>query len=114
MSGSVQWWPVLPDDAVPADAAGVWTVDCGGVADKPALLAALRDALELPEWTGSNWDALEERLRSFDGDVWLVLRDLGALRHGEPIAFQVLLAVLADTVAFHAEAGRAFTALLAG
>jgi len=33
-----------------------------GPSGKPELLAALREALALPAYTGSNWDALEEVL----------------------------------------------------
>ena len=39
-----------------------------GPARKAALLAALRDALSLPGYMGSNWDALEEVLAYPEGD----------------------------------------------
>jgi hypothetical protein len=39
-----------------------------GPASKGELLEALRDALALPPYMGSNWDALEEVLAYPDGD----------------------------------------------
>ncbi|HZA58150.1 MAG TPA: barstar family protein [Solirubrobacterales bacterium] len=54
-----------PPDAEALGAAGVRVaeVDASRIEDKQGLMAALSDVLELPDWFGGNWDALDESLR---------------------------------------------------
>src|SRR5215467_4107081 len=45
-----------------AEAYGAHFAELDGPTSKPELLRCLREALRLPHYTGSNWDALEEVL----------------------------------------------------
>lgn len=54
-----------------------------GISTKPELLAALQQVLELPDYFGANWDALEECLRDLS---WLSAHRV-VLLHGDiPLA----------------------------
>jgi len=50
-------------------------IDVSGVDSKSALLNAIGAAMKLPDYYGSNWDALEECLRDLEQDErgWLVI-----------------------------------------
>lgn len=98
-------------DAIVAErrAAGahVGVVDGGAARDEPVFFAAITDALDLPEWFGRNWDALDEVLadRSWlDGSVHvLVVRSALWLLEDEPqerlkIAVDVLSAAASGRV----------------
>jgi hypothetical protein len=68
----------------------------GPVDDKPGLIAALRVALDFPDWVGANWDALSDALRDLSwlpgGPVTVIWIDPGRLRpeRDERLARQVL------------------------
>jgi hypothetical protein len=61
---------VAPPDRRELEAAGIRVVEIDGapIETKQDLMSALSEALELPDYFGGNWDALDE-----------VLRDLGWL-----------------------------------
>ncbi|MBA2546772.1 MAG: barstar family protein [Solirubrobacterales bacterium] len=62
------------DEAVPGraalEAAGirVAAIDGAATGSKQDLMSALSEAMELPDWFGGNWDALDESLRDLS---WL-------------------------------------------
>ncbi len=99
---------VRPGDVAALDAAAEragltrWTVDLAGVRTKEALLAALAERLEFPEWFGANWDALNdvlaERAWEQSKGVVLTLERCGELAHADPEVFETALEVL-DSVA---------------
>lgn len=80
---------------------GIDVVDFAGVADKKSMMARIAEALELPEWFGRNWDALDEAL----GDRYrrsprvLVLNHLEALAQADRHTTVTLLQVAGDAVA---------------
>jgi hypothetical protein len=70
-----------------------------GLASKQSLLEALDDGLELPDYFGFNWDALDECVRDFD---WIESRRI-VLRHADLPAIpsdelRIYLEILADAV----------------
>lgn len=78
---------------------------------KDEVLAAVGEALELPDYYGRNFDALEECLRSVarDAPVVLLWDGWGTLARTDPRAFGIALAVLRS----RADAG-SFSVLLRG
>ncbi len=48
--------------AAKANRFACWRVDLAKIGDKAGLLTALARALDLPEWFGGNWDALQDCL----------------------------------------------------
>ena len=85
----------------------VAAVDLEHAGSRAALLDAFADGLELPEYFGGNWDALDECLRersllaTAEGQArGLLLRLLGCATAAEaaPDAFQMLLEILDDAV----------------
>lgn len=73
---------------------------------KSELLAALGRALDLPDYFGANWDALEECLNDLswrEGPVWLVLRHADALSAD---LLDTLIELFAEAAAEWAEQGR--------
>jgi len=95
--------------AADAVAAGlkVAAIDLEHAGSRAALLDAFADALELPEYFGGNWDALEECLRersllaTADGQapgLLLRLLDCASAADAAPDAFQMLLEILDDVV----------------
>jgi RNAse (barnase) inhibitor barstar len=80
---------------------GIDVVDFTGVSDKESTMARIAEALELPEWFGRNWDALDETL----GDRYcrsprvLVLNHLEALARADRDTTATLVQVAGDAVA---------------
>jgi RNAse (barnase) inhibitor barstar len=62
-----------PPDRDELEAAGIRVAEIDGAAveSKQDLMSALSDALELPDYFGGNWDALDEVLRDL---AWLEAR----------------------------------------
>jgi RNAse (barnase) inhibitor barstar len=95
----------LPASLVPV-------LDGRSLNDKAELLAALGRALDLPDYYGGNWDALEECLNDLswrEGPLWLVLY------HADAVAadlLDTLVEIFAEAAAFWAEQGRACSLFL--
>ena len=91
-------------------------VDGAGAPTKPALLAALGEALDFPAHYGANFDALADCLHDVDaGDragTLLLWDDWGRLATAQPSAFAVALTVLG--VRADAKRGGPFAVLLRG
>jgi len=70
-----------------------------GPTSKAALLESLRDALNLPRYTGSNWDALEEVLaypeRQSSGPALLAWHDPERLPTEDATTFRAIVRVAA-------------------
>ena len=88
-----------PPQRAPLEAEGVRVADLAGdaVHGKQALMAALADALELPDYFGGNWDALDEVLRDLswlesEGTV-LVVNEGSDLWNREPALAGTLVSV---------------------
>jgi hypothetical protein len=80
-------------DREPLEASGlrVAEIDGDGVAGKQDLMAALSSALELPDWFGGNWDALDECLRDLGwldagGHLLVIARAEGLWRRNPELA----------------------------
>ena len=96
----------LPGDSDPGEIARVLgdqgldprQVQLAGVTDKAALLVELHRALELGDWFGFNWDALEEALYGPEDrgvpDRVLVVTGFGAFRTHAPKDAGILLDIL--------------------
>lgn len=97
----------LPDNLVPV-------LDARTLADPAELLAALGPALDLPDYYGANWDALEECLNDLSwraGPLWLVLKHTEAM----PTALlAILIDIFADAAAYWADEGRGCSLFLEG
>jgi len=57
------------------------------------LFRALAQALQLPDYFGHNWDALDECLRDVDDDVVLLVHDAGNLFRDAPNVATMLVDV---------------------
>ena len=81
---------------------------------KPEFLDRIGEALQLPEWYGRNFDALQDCLTDVDGgDGTVLLWDgWGVLARAEPRVFSVALSVLGTRV--NAHRGGPFAVLLRG
>lgn len=83
-----------------AERAGLrhWSVNLQGVADKPALMMRLAQALSFPGDFGYNWDALydtlSERLLDEPAGVLLTLLECGDLMQADGEDFERLMEVL--------------------
>lgn len=82
-----------------AEQAGAVVLAGAAVRTRPALFAALAEALALPAYLGNTWDALADVLRDrLDaGPLTLLVTDAGQLLADEPSDQRaVLMAVLDD------------------
>lgn len=72
--------------AIAADGTEAVWVDRAPVFDKPTLLHALYQALQLPAWFGFNWDALHDVLseRGREEPFVLVFEDFRLLEERDP------------------------------
>ncbi len=105
----------VDDVRVAAQDAGfaLFEADLSEAQGRGALLAALAQAIEAPEWFGGNWDALADAL----GDLsWidapgyvLLLRDANLAVTDEDVLNNILL----ETSAFWETQGKAFWAFFA-
>lgn len=85
---------------------------------KAALLGALAQALDFPDWVGHNWDALLDALR----ESWapaqrgylLIWEGAGRLARAEPETFATALAVLRDAVAYWRDTATPLAVLVRG
>lgn len=108
---------VSPEDLAETAATHGWVpvvVDLTGVIDKAGLLAAFADAGQFPEYTGRNWDALQDDL----GDLsWLGPAEgyLVVLVGWDPAAPDAVVveSILATAAAEWADRGTPFVTLLA-
>jgi hypothetical protein len=78
---------------------GAFVARLGTVDGKAALMDALARALELPDWFGRNWDALDEVL----GDLsWITEREVALVHEELPhlgAGLPTYLTILSDAVA---------------
>lgn len=91
-----------PKSHVPADTR---IARLAGVRGKEAVLEALARALAFPDWTGHNWDALDEQLRDLS---WLEEQRVAILHEQLPhlgTELRTYLEILRDAVQEHAAAG---------
>lgn len=90
------------DDAAERAGMARWSVDLSGVRAKAALLDAIAKQLELPDWFGGNWDALNDSLTDLawnhPAGVVLTLWRCDAIAQADPQTFETALEVL-DAVA---------------
>ncbi len=94
-------------------------LDCVGVADKSAFLAASARAMAFPPYFGNNWDALEDSLRDLTWAPaergYLVLFD-GVARFADtrPAEFATALDILRSAVDSWRDTATPMTVLLRG
>lgn len=102
----------VPEDAPAMDRVPV--LDGRTLGDKASLLIALGHALDLPDYFGANWDALEECLGDFSwraGPIRLFLRHADAIPAD---LLDTLIDLFADTSAEWAGRGRVCSLFLSG
>lgn len=104
--GQGQVWPLARFEAWHPDLLTAYgfevdVVDLADVSDKHALMGRIAVALDLPEWFGRNWDAVDEALgdRYSQSACVLVLDHLGALARADRPTATTLVQVAADAVA---------------
>ncbi len=112
---------VPPEDLAEMAAGHGWVpvvVDLRGVPDKAGLLAAFAAAGQFPEYTGRNWDALQDNLGDLswlgpaEGYLVVLVGWSGFLATASADA-AVLEAILASAAAEWADRGTPFATLLA-
>lgn len=94
--------------------AGLIHIDAAAHADKDALLEAIGQVLQFPDYYGMNWDALEECL--FDLSWWAGPVAV-CIDHAEALAPEVLITLVdvwTEAAAAWAEAGRGCILILGG
>jgi hypothetical protein len=85
----------------------VVTLDLDGVADKADFMERCVRALELPDWFGRNWDALEDCLSELPGNGYVLLFDQA--QPGDDLG--VLIDVLRSSASYWAGRGKPFFAV---
>ena len=103
---------VRPADALPENLVPV--LDGRTLADQAELLGALGRALDLPDYYGGNWDALEECLNDLSwraGPLWLVLHHAEAIPADQ---LATLTDIFAEAAAYWADEGRGCSLFLDG
>lgn len=96
------------------DLAGLIRIDAAALADKDALLEAIGQALQFPDYYGMNWDALEECLFDLSwwtGPVAVCIDHAHALA---PDVLSTLVDIWTEAAAAWAEAGRGCVLILGG
>lgn len=96
---------------------GALRLDGRRLTGKPAMLDALSQALALPDYFGSNWDALEEclaDLSGLEGGVVLVVDHAEVPEAAAPDDWGILLDILSDAAHHWQAEGRPFAVFLAG
>jgi RNAse (barnase) inhibitor barstar len=87
-------------------------IDAAEIYDQAALMAALAEALEFPQWSGGDLDGLEDFLMDLswieEPGLVLVLRDCDALMEESPDDFATALEVFDDAAAFWHQTERPF------
>lgn len=104
--------------AGPGTGFNVYRIDLGLAHDVDSLHHILSHALHFPDWYGSDWEALAERLSDMswneaDGYL-LILQRTDALQLASPQTFHLLLKVLGDTVQSWREQKASFWTLFIG
>ena len=88
----------------------------GPATTKAALLADFARALEFPDWSGRNWDALVDSLRDLSwlpaGPHAVVWTGSTALKEAHPDTYETALEVLRQATADSAGTDRPLTVLL--
>lgn len=82
-----------------------YAVELTGCPDKRSVLAALARDLQLPEWFGFNWDALEEVLADLEPCV-IVLHGLEDLGRKSPCDLALALDLFRSVVDEQRQSGR--------
>ena len=93
---------------------GLVRLDARRLTGKEGLLTALGTALDLPDYYGANWDALEECLNDLSwrrGSVVVLIEHAAALDAG---ILENLLEIWRDAAAMWSGEGRIMVLLLAG
>jgi len=87
-------------------------IDAAEVYDKTGLLAALAEALEFPQWSGGDWDALEDLLMDLSWidapGLVVVLKDCDALMEESADDFVTALEVFDGAATFWHQTERPF------
>lgn len=91
-------------------------IDLSNAQSKAAVIEAVRAGLRLPDYCGSNWDALEECLRDLkEGGGWLlVFENADGLLLLPTSELSTFLSVLSDTAEFWKDEGHSFRVALIG
>ncbi|GAA3962451.1 hypothetical protein GCM10023085_51210 [Actinomadura viridis] len=85
--------------------------------DKRSFLGLCREAFDLPEWAGRNWDALADCLRDLswapaDGGHLVLYEAWDELAEADQRAFRTALDIFADAVEYWRDTGTPMTVLL--
>jgi hypothetical protein len=91
-------------------------IDLSNAHSKSALIEAIRVGMGLPDYCGTNWDALEECLRDLeeDKDWFLIFENADELLQLPTSQLSAFLSILSDTAEFWKSEGRSFRIALIG
>ena len=93
-------------------------VNLKGVHDRQGLLDAIASALEFPEWSGGNWDALEDCLTDLSwkkaGGYVVLLEHSAELAGRSPHEFAVAIEVFESVAEYWDEQNKPFWTLFGG